>query len=55
MNIILDDKTCCDLECILSGVFNPLTTFMNEEDWANVCTNLHLNNNKFSITCKFSC
>jgi len=47
MNIILDDKTCCDLECILSGVFNPLTTFMNKKDWVNVCSNLHLNDNNF--------
>lgn len=47
MNIVLDDKTLCDLECILSGVFDPIETFMNKSDWENVCKSMHLSNGKF--------
>ena len=43
----VDDKTICDLECILNGQFSPLTTFMNFEDWQNVCSNFHLANGDF--------
>ena len=47
MNILLDEKSICDLECILSGVFNPLKTFMNKDDWTSVCHTLHLQNGSF--------
>lgn len=47
MNVVLDDKELCDLECILSGVFSPLKTFMNKDDWACVCLDLHLKNGSF--------
>ena len=42
MQIILDDKTLCDLECLNLGLFSPLKSFMNEEDWNSVCKNMHL-------------
>lgn len=45
--IVLDEKTLCDLECILGGYFSPLTTFMGENDWWNVCQNLSLENETF--------
>lgn len=45
--IILDDKTLCDLECLLSGQFAPLQTFMGESDWRSVCADLHLTNGSF--------
>ncbi len=45
--IVLDEKTLCDLECIIDGYFAPLTSFMNQEDWENVCQNLHLKNGNF--------
>ena len=45
--ICIDDKTICDLECILSGQFSPLTTFMGENDWKSVCEDLHLSNGSF--------
>lgn len=45
--MILDSKTLGDLICILNGQFSPLTTFMAEKDWKNVCENLHLTNNSF--------
>ena len=47
MNFILDEKTLCDLECILDGYFYPLTSFMNKQDWKSVCNNLHLNSGDF--------
>ena len=47
MNIVLDNKTLCDLECIIDGYFCPLTTFMNKKDWFNVCCNMHLENGSF--------
>ena len=47
MNIILDEKTLCDLECLLDGYFYPLTNFMNYNDWKSVCDNLHLSSGKF--------
>lgn len=47
MNVVLDDKTLCDLECLMNGYFDPINTFMNEKDWRNVCENLHLSNNHF--------
>ena len=40
MEIVLDEKTMCDLECILGGHFAPITTFMKEADWRSVCINL---------------
>ena len=45
--IVLDDKTLCDLECIFDGQFAPLMTFMGEDDWRNVCMNMHLNSGSF--------
>ncbi len=47
MNFVVDDKTLCDLECILEGYFHPLNTFMNKNDWVNVCKNLHLTDGSF--------
>ncbi len=47
MNLVLDDKTLCDLECILEGQFHPLNTFMGSADWREVCMNLHLCNGSF--------
>ena len=47
ISVILDDKTLCDLECILSGQFSPLATFMNKKDWHAVCQDLHLENGRF--------
>lgn len=46
-NLILDEKTLTDLECILGGYFNPLTTFMGKDDWYNVCAELHLKTGEF--------
>jgi len=45
--IIIDEKTLGDLECLLNGYFEPLSTFMNYDDWKNVCENLHLKNGDF--------
>ena len=45
--IILDDKSLCDLECLLDGYFYPLTTFMDFNDWQNVCKNMRLTNGNF--------
>lgn len=47
MTLVLDGKTLCDLECILGGYFNPLKTFMNKNDWYNVCSNMHLTDGTF--------
>lgn len=47
MSVVLDDKTLCDLECLLDGYFSPLTTFMNEGNWREVCKSLHLTSGEF--------
>ena len=44
---MLDDKSLCDLECLMDGYFAPLETFMNYNDWQNVCKYMHLSNSKF--------
>ena len=46
-NIVLNDKTLCDLECLLGDYFNPLKTFMNESNWKSVCETLYLTNGQF--------
>lgn len=45
--LCLDEKTICDLECILEGYFNPLYTFMDEDDWKSVCDKMELKNGEF--------
>ena len=47
MSVILDDKTLCDLECLNLGLFSPLKSFMNQEDWNSVCKNMHLADGQF--------
>ncbi len=38
----LTKRQLCDLECILSGLFAPLTGFLNETDYHMVCHNMRL-------------
>lgn len=38
----LTQRQVCDLELLLSGVFSPLTTFMNREDYESVCKDMRL-------------
>lgn len=45
--IVLNDRTLYDLECILGGYFSPLKTFMSYLDWKSVCRNLHLSTGEF--------
>lgn len=40
--ITLSSKQACDLEMIASGAFSPLTGFIASEDFASVCTAMHL-------------
>lgn len=40
----LTKRQICDLECILSGVFSPLTGFLDEQDYHSVCNNMRLSN-----------
>lgn len=40
-------RQLCDLEMILNGSYNPLLTFMNEEDYYSVVSNLELANGDF--------
>jgi sulfate adenylyltransferase len=47
MKIILDEKTICDLECLLDGYFEPVNSFMNKKQWKSVCENLHLDSGEF--------
>jgi sulfate adenylyltransferase len=47
MQILLDDKTLCDFECIISNLFNPLKTFMNKDDWSSVCAKMKLSDGTF--------
>lgn len=45
--IVLDEKTICDLECILDGYFSPVNNFMTESNWKSVCEDLRLTNGEF--------
>lgn len=45
--IVLDKRTLCDLECILNKSFYPLETFMNEDNYISVLTNMSLKNGDF--------
>jgi sulfate adenylyltransferase len=47
MSLVLDEKSLCDLECLLDGYFSPLKTFMNQNDWRKVCESLHLESGDF--------
>ena len=39
---VLTDRQICDLELIMDGSFNPLTGFLNEQDYNNVLDNMKL-------------
>ena len=41
-NWTLTDRQICDLELIIDGSFNPLTGFLNEQDYNNVVDNMQL-------------
>jgi len=43
--IMLSQRQLCDLEMILNGAMNPLTGFMNEDDYISVLENMSLKNN----------
>ena len=43
-NWTLTDRQICDLELIIDGSFNPLTGFLNEQDYNNVVDNMQLSN-----------
>ncbi|MHA1400489.1 MAG: sulfate adenylyltransferase [Candidatus Heimdallarchaeaceae archaeon] len=38
----LNERGLADLECIATGVYSPLTGFMNEKDYNSVVENMHL-------------
>ena len=38
----LSERQTCDVEMLLNGAFSPLTGFMNENDYNNVCKNMRL-------------
>ncbi len=40
----LDKRALADVECISTGVFSPLTGFMNSEDYQSVIEAMHLTN-----------
>jgi sulfate adenylyltransferase len=46
-NLVIDNKTLYDLECILGGYYYPLKTFMNKKDWISVCETMHLSDGNF--------
>ena len=41
-DLILNPRQLCDLECIGSGAFNPLNTFLNQRDYNSVINNFRL-------------
>tara|TARA_S200000501_G_scaffold128592_1_gene121495 strand:- start:17498 stop:19180 length:1683 start_codon:yes stop_codon:yes gene_type:complete len=45
-SIVLTDRQLCDLELILNGGFNPLTSFLSKEDYKSVLKNMRLKNGK---------
>ncbi len=42
--INLTNRSLADLECIATGIYSPLTGFMNQEDYLNVVRNMRLAN-----------
>lgn len=45
-SITLNKKQVCDFELLVNGGFDPLTGFMNEDDYTSCVTKMRLNNNK---------
>lgn len=45
-DVILNPKQLCDLECIGSGAFNPLDTFLSQKDYQSVVNDSRLDNGK---------
>lgn len=45
--IVLNERQLSDFELIIDGSFDPVTGFMNKEDYNNVVDNLCLSNGKF--------
>jgi sulfate adenylyltransferase len=45
--IIIDNRTLCDLECLLDGSFYPLKTFMGKDDWESVINKMELKDKSF--------
>jgi sulfate adenylyltransferase len=43
--VILNERQVCDLEMILTGAFEPLKGFMNEEDYKGVVEDMRLKSN----------
>ncbi len=46
-NVILTPRQLCELEMILDGSYNPVTTYMSQADYESVCQNLELTNGEF--------
>jgi len=46
LSIVLSDRQLCDLELIINGGFNPLTSFLSKEDYESVLKNMRLKNGK---------
>ena len=46
LSIVLSDRQLCDLELIINGGFNPLTSFLSKEDYESVLKNMRLTNGK---------
>ncbi|MAN35486.1 MAG: adenylyltransferase [Candidatus Marinimicrobia bacterium] len=46
LSIVLSDRQLCDLELIINGAFNPLTSFLSKEDYESVLKKMRLKNGK---------
>lgn len=42
IKIPIDQWTMCDIECIATGAFSPLTGFMNQRDYESVLHHMKL-------------
>ncbi len=43
-SLVLSSRQLCDLECLLTDVYAPLTSFLSKVDYDSVCNNLRLSN-----------
>jgi len=49
MNKLLDERELCDLECLVTGVFAPLTSYMNQLQYEECLEKMSVDSNIFPI------
>lgn len=49
MDRLLDERELCDLECLTTGIFSPLTSYMSQSQYQECLTNMTVDSKIFPI------